>query len=292
MRRLTALPGHPDSSSVLSPSSSIVPRSLAEWFALWRRLVGAAVRGQMQYRVSFILQVVTQFGLCGLDFVALYFLLTRFQGLRDWTLPEVALLYGMAAMSFGVAEMFSGVLDNFSSLMKRGEFDRYLIRPLPLMFQMMTAEFMLRRIGRIAQGLALVYAIVNLPVKWTPTDWTLLGLTLAGGTLFWFAILIAGATSCFWTAETSEVANIFSYGGIEMLSYPMSIYNEWFRKFFTFVVPMAFINYFPVLWLTRRADVVAPVWVAWLSPLVCLAVFLVSLRIFNWGVKHYQSTGS
>lgn len=267
-------------------------RSLTDWLTLWRRLVGARIRGQMQYRFSFLLQLVAQFGICGLDFIALTFLLTRFEGIRSWTLPEVALLYGMAAMGFGVAEMFGGVLDNFNGLMNRGEFDRYLIRPLPLMFQMMTAEFMLRRLGRIAQGFALLYALQHVAGAWTLLDWLLLLLTISGGILFWFAILIFGATLCFWTVESSEVANIFSYGGIEMLSYPMSIYEEWFRKFFTFVLPMAFINYYPAAKLLGRPDPLVPDWAAWLSPLICLLFLVIAMRVWNWGVKHYQSTGS
>jgi ABC-2 type transport system permease protein len=267
-------------------------RSPREWLALWRRLVGARIRGQMQYRVSFGLQVVTQFMLTGLDFVAIAILMTRFGGIQGWTLAEVALLYGIAAMGFGIAELFSGALDNFDTLILRGEFDRYLVRPLPMLFQMFTAEFVLRRVGRIAQGLVLLFVIPQFAENWTAADWTLLGLTIGGGILFWTAILIVGATLCFWTAQTSEVTNIFSYGGIEMLSYPMSIYDEWFRKFFTFVIPMAFINYYPALVLLDRTDGLVPTWAAWLAPLVCLVVLLLAVRFWQWGVRHYQSTGS
>jgi ABC-2 type transport system permease protein len=79
---------------------------------------------------------------------------------------------------------------------------------------------------------------------------------------------------------------------VEMLSYPMSVYEEWFRKFFTYVIPMAFINYVPALRLLGRVDELPAPWVGWLSPLACVAVFAVALRVWNWGVRKYQSTGS
>jgi ABC-2 type transport system permease protein len=146
----------------------------------------------------------------------------------------------------------------------------------------------------MAQGvLALAIAFYLLHPVWPLEKWLFLMVALAAGSLFFMAIFIVGATTAFWTPQTAELANIFTYGGNFMTSYPMHIYEEWMREVFTFIIPMAFINYYPALYLLDRPDPFGlPGWTPFLSPLVAGAVFAVSLAVWRFGVRHYQSTGS
>ena len=267
---------------------------LWEYVRLYPRLISAQIRSQMQYRASFVAEVVGNFLITSLDFIALAILLTRFAVIGAWTLAEVTLLYGMSAVSFSLAELVVGDFDRFDYLVVRGEFDRVLIRPLGVVFQMMTGAFPLRRFGRMAQGvLALAIAFYLLHPIWPLEKWLFLMVALAAGSLFFMAIFIVGATTAFWTPQTAELANIFTYGGNFMTSYPMHIYEEWMRSVFTFVIPMAFINYYPALYLLDRPDPFGlPAWTPFLSPLVSGTVLVVSLAIWRFGVRHYQSTGS
>jgi ABC-2 type transport system permease protein len=78
-----------------------------------------------------------------------------------------------------------------------------------------------------------------------------------------------------------------------MSQYPMAIYRPWFRRFFTFVIPLACINYFPGVAILGRPDPLGtPIPVLWLSPLAGPLFLLVALQIWRIGVRHYQSTGS
>src|SRR5512135_3196126 len=125
---------------------------MLDYVRLYPKLIGAQIRSQMQYRASFAAEVVGSFLITSLDFAAVVILLTRFQAIGAWTLAEVAMLYGMSAISFSLTELFSGTFDGFDQLVVRGEFDRVLIRPLNVVFQMMTNAFPLRRFSRMAQG--------------------------------------------------------------------------------------------------------------------------------------------
>jgi ABC-2 type transport system permease protein len=105
--------------------------------------------------------------------------------------------------------------------------------------------------------------------------------------------LLLGATLCFWTVETTELTNILTYGGREMLSYPLSIYNSGLQRFFLFVIPLAFCSYIPVCYLLGRGlPFGLPGGLAFASPLVALVFALASGAIWRFGVNHYQSTGS
>ncbi len=70
--------------------------------------------------------------------------------------------------------------------------------------------------------------------------------------MIFVTILLLGATVCFWTIETTELTNILTYGGREMLSYPLTIYHQMLQRFFLFVVPVAFGSYVPTCYILGR----------------------------------------
>jgi ABC-2 type transport system permease protein len=73
----------------------------------------------------------------------------------------------------------------------------------------------------------------------------------------------------------------------------MSIYNRWFRQIFTFIIPLATINYFPAHAILGRSDPLgSTALLQWLSPLAGVVFLIVSLQVWRVGVRHYASTGS
>src|SRR5205085_12067693 len=102
--------------------------------------------------------------------------------------------------------------------------------------QVATSDVRLRRLGRITQGcVAFVVALGWLPnLHWTLAKWIALLIGVGSGALLFVAVLLLGATLCFWTIETTELFNILTYGGREMLSYPLVIYHQMLQRFFLF----------------------------------------------------------
>ena len=263
--------------------------------SLYLRLIGARIRAQMQYKVSFWMDLLG-FGLVtGLEFATIAILYGRFQSIGGWSIAEVALLYGMVSVAFSLAEMFSRGFDApFERMMQQGTFDTVLIRPLGSFFMVLASEFQLMRLGRTAQGLLVLgYALAVLPIAWTPAKLLLLPLTLLSGTAIYTALIVIGATICFWTIKTPEVINAFTYGGEDASSYPLSIYNGWIRSIFLFVIPIAFANYPTALYLLGRTDPFGlPAWAAWLAPLAAALFCAIALAFWRLGVSKYQSAGS
>jgi len=262
---------------------------------LYLTLIGARIRAQMQYKVSFWMELVG-FGLVtGLEFAAVAILFARFRAIGGWGIAEVALLYGLASVAFGIAEMASRGFDSpFERMMQQGAFDTILIRPTGSFFGVLASEFQLMRLGRITQGLAVLgYALARLPIVWTPARLLLLPLTVLAGAAIYCGLVVIGATVCFWTIKTPEVINVFTVGGAEASSYPLSIYNGLVRGVFLFVVPIAFANYPAALYLLGRTDPFGlPGWLAWLAPLVAVLFCALALAFWRVGVTKYQSAGS
>jgi ABC-2 type transport system permease protein len=269
-------------------------RRLAADLDLYRRLAGAYVRSEMQYKVSFFCRFWAAFLGNIIDFAALAVILSRIERLAGWSLGEVALLYGLSAVCFSVAEMLAGALDDFDQLVQGGGFDRLLIRPLGTLFQAMTEGFSLRRLGRMSQGpLVLFIAQRELAIHWTPDKALVLLVALASGVTIFFSIFVLGAVFCFWIVQAKEATHVFTYGGDFLASYPLDVYRGWLRHFVTFVVPLAFVNYYPALYLLERPDPLGlPPWTRLLSPVVAALMALLAWRAWSAGVRHYQSTGT
>lgn len=261
---------------------------------LWWKYTCVSIRGQMQYRLSFAMQTLANLVTTGVEFLAILALFDRFGRLREWTLAEVALFYGLVNVAFGMADMFSRGFDWFDGMIRRGEFDRLLLRPRSTALQVGAQHFILKGLGRLAQGGAvLAYAVAALDVHWTAAKVLLTAGTVLGSACLFYGLVVMQATVAFWTVETLELANILTYGGVETVQYPLSIYRPWLRKFFTFIVPLALVNYYPVLAILGRPS--GGPWedvLRWASPLAGAAFLALSLQVWKVGVRHYRSTGS
>lgn len=87
--------------------------------------------------------------------------------------------------------------------------------------------------------------------------------------------------------------NILTYGGSEMMAYPMHIYPDWLRRTFTYIVPAIFLNYYPALYFLEKTDPLGlPPIFSFFAPLVGGGVLLLALAFWRFGIRHYQSTGT
>jgi ABC-2 type transport system permease protein len=266
---------------------------VADSVAVYFRLVGARVRSQLQYRTSFALDVVGVFLVSFLDFAAILIIFQNISALGGWSVEEVALLYGISGLAFAITDMVVGDLDLLMLQIRDGTFDLVLIRPRGTLFQVVTTEFQIRRVGRIAQAIAiLVYALARLDIDWTLGRGVLLPVAIVSSAVIFGAVWVAGTCIVFWSVEGRETANTFTYGGQFFSQYPINVYESWLRRLLAFVVPMAFVAYFPALYLLDKPDPLgAPEWLRLCSPLVAVAACAVAGFVWRFAVRHYRSAG-
>ena len=262
---------------------------------LYLRLIGMQIQAQAQYKVNLLLDIVTYLLTTALEFTGVLLFFGPFPTLLGWHVGDVVLLTAIMSISFGLAEMIGAGIDNFSETIRRGDFDRVLLRPVGVFTQVIGSDFRLRRLGRLTQGaLAFILALHLLPhLHWTMAKLLVLVLGVVSGAIIFITILLLGATICFWTIETTELTNILTYGGREMLSYPLTIYHQMLQRFFLFVVPVAFGSYVPTCYILERplpfglSNVLA-----FTGPLAAALFAFVAAFVWRFGVRRYQSTGS
>jgi ABC-2 type transport system permease protein len=261
---------------------------------LYFRYVGISARGQLQYRASFVMQSIGHFLITIVDFVGVWALFDRFGSIRGWTLAEAAVLYGLVSVTFAIADALGRGFDLFGSMVKAGDFDRLLLRPRSTVLQLMGIELTLRRVGRFAQGLIiLAWGAAHADAAWSALSITLALLAIVGGVCLFLGLLVFQGTMAFWTTETLELMNSLTYGGVYASQFPLTIYRSWFRRFFTYVVPLGCVSYLPVVAILGKSDPLGtPMWVQWVAPLSGVAFLVVALQFWKLGVRRYVSTGS
>lgn len=258
---------------------------------LYLKYMSILLKCQMEYRTSFILLSVGQFFVPFLIFVSIFLFFQRFPSAGGWSLYEVALCYSVIHMAFSLSECFARGLDSFSSLVINGDFDRILVRPRSTLLQTLGSKFEFTRIGRFAQSIVvLVFSLLNLNIDWDLYKVLTLVFMVLSGICIFVGIYMLGASLCFWTIEGLEVINIFTDGGREMSQYPLSIYKDWIKKFFTFVIPFGTVNYLPLMSVLNKTH--GDEFLYMITPLFGMLFIIPCLLVWNFGVRHYKSTGS
>ncbi|MEU1022797.1 ABC transporter permease [Streptomyces sp. NPDC005900] len=259
------------------------------------RLISAMwIRSLMAYRLSFALTALGNFAVTGFDFAAIVLMFSRVDRLGGYSLAEIALLYGTSCTAFGLADLSLGSMDRLGRRVRDGTLDTLLVRPAPVLAQVAADRFGLHRLGRLAQGaLVLTYALVVLDIDWTPMKVVLVPVTLLSGAGIFGAVFMAGAAFQFVARDAAEVQNAFTYGGTTLLQYPPSVFAKDLVRGVTFVLPLAFVNWLPALYiLDRPYPLDLPGWTAFTPPLVAVACLALAGLAWRTGLRSYRSTGS
>lgn len=257
--------------------------------SLYRRYFAIHLKSQMQYKASFFLSCLSQFLASFVALFAVYFLFDRFHQVEGFSFHEVLLCFAVVAMAFSLAECFARGFDLFPLMLGNGEFDRILVRPRGAILQVLASKMEFTRISRLAQSLLIfAYALPASGVVWRADKVLTLVLMTAAGTVVFSGIFVIYASLCFFTTQGLEIINIFTNGGLEFGRYPLAIYGEGILKFFTYVIPMALFQYYPLLYLVGRTDNRLYM----LTPFLACLFLIPCLLLWKAGVRHYRSTGS
>jgi len=258
-------------------------------FKLYGKIILLTLKSQMEHKTSFILMTLGHFSITFIEFLGMYALFQRFNHIEGWTIYEVSVFYGFINISFALAEAIGRGYDTFHQHVKKGTFDRFLLRPRSVNLQIISQEVQIMRLGRLTQGLiVLVYGLINVHGNLTYLSIVLLIYSLGCAVVFFMGLMIFQATLSFWSVESLEIMNAFTYGGVQTAQYPMNIYQKWFQKIFIFVIPIGSVSYFPLVAILREQNMI----LGFLAPLIGVLFFVVSLGCFHIGIRYYCSTGS
>lgn len=243
----------------------------------------------MEYKASFFMYSIGIFLSSFSVFIGIFFMFQRFTNVKGFVYSEVLLCYGIFLMGYTLSEMFARGFDLFPWLIRKGEFDRILLRPRNIVFQVLVSRFEYGRFSRLLQAVVmLAYGIYKSNIRWTGMKVLTMFLMILGGACLFSAIFILCASFSFFTLEGLEFINVFTNGAVEYGKYPFGVYGRRMLRIVTFVIPYALVQYYPLLYLLDRStNAVYP-----FLPFLALWFMLPAYGMWRFGVRHYQSSGS
>ena len=247
------------------------------------------LKSEMEYRLSFIFSFLSQI----IIFFSYYFMIislfSKFSNIKGFTLYEVLFSFSIIQFGYAFNEVFARGLDKFDDLIVHGGFDRVLLRPKNVIIQVLCNESDFVKTSRLIQAIIILFiALIKLNIKWNLVKIICLILMLLSGIIVFFSIFLLAASYCFITIQGLEVRNVFTDGGKHMAQYPIGIFSKGFIFFFTFIIPYAFVNYYPLLYVIGKRDNTLYAF----SPLLLLIYVIPCIIVFYLGVRKYESAGS
>ena len=264
-------------------------KSLSFYFRIYCKILAQDLKSKMSYRADFIISTIGMICTNISGFISFWIMFRNFPSIDGWNYYEILFLYGFSLISLTPVQCF---FDNNWSLRQNvytGDFIKYCFRPINLFFYYQSEVFDVKGLGQLAFGIGtLVYAWINLGLGFSVLMLLKLIIFLLTASLIMIALQNAAAATCFWIQNSFYVLDL-AYRFRDYAKYPVTIFSKAFRFIFTFVMPIAFIAYYPSLVILRPDQI--PI-LSWLSPVIGVLFFWISYKIWMYGATRYSGTGS
>lgn len=264
-------------------------RGLRFYLRIYFKILAQDLKSKMSYRADFIISTIGMIFTNIAGFVSFWILFRSFPSINGWGYYEMLFLYGFSLVAITPVQC---LFDNNWSLrmaVYSGDFIKYCFRPINIFFYYQSEVFDIKGFGQLAFGIGtLVYSWVKIGLGFTPLILLKITVFLLTASLVMIAMQNAAAATCFWIMNSFYVLDLVTRFK-DYAKYPVTIFSPVFRFIFTFLMPIAFIAYYPSLVILRPDEV--PL-LSWLSPFIGAFFFRVSYKIWMHGALKYNGTGS
>jgi ABC-2 type transport system permease protein len=248
-------------------------------------------RAHLEYEADFWIGIIGSLLRHVGGFVFIWTLFSRINAVDGWTLWELAFLYALATIPVGLVEVLFDGQWEISRLIQRGEFDRLLVRPLSPALQVITQISSIHGMGSvILGGGVLIQSLLVLHPAWSLGKTFFLLAVIAGSFLMIGSLNYITNCSFFWDQGASVSFPLLVQNSIDFARYPITLYARVAQVFITWVLPFAFVSYYPTLLLLDKMQPVPLL--SYLAPLAGLLVAGIAAFVWRRCLVLYQGTGS
>lgn len=265
-------------------------RKIKRYLYLYRRYIGQDLKRLTEYQLDFFIQLFASVLMQGAGLMTIWGIFHRIQNINGWGYWEIVVVYGLMYFAVGFGEVFFEGPWEINGLYLKGGLDYMITRPLPVIFQLFASKIGLNGVGNMITALVVLLVAVPNCAKSISVSSLILSFFL-----FFLMLPIKGAiilaSNCitFWTKAPGNAFGNLIHNIGEYTKYPITIYPKVIQFVISFLVPYAFISFFPVVLLFKKENGIK---LLWFAPIVLVCSIYFSVKLFHKGLKLYESVGN
>lgn len=263
---------------------------IKRYFRLYRVLIKQFFKTLLQSKVDFLMGLFGFFFTQVLGIAFLYLIFDKIPNLNGWTLSQLIFIYGFAQIPRGIDHLFT---DNIWLVAWRmvvnGDFDRYMLRPMNVFFQIICEKLQPDAIGELLIGTILI--IMSLSKGIVIVDGVhivMFIVSVIAGAVIYTSIKLLFASLSFWIKRSGPFLQV-AYEMADFAKYPVEIYSKPIQFILTFVIPFAFVAYFPASYFLIQKSALTTVGI---ECLIAVILSILAYSIFKIGISKYESAGN
>ncbi len=266
-------------------------KTIKRYIRLYRVLIAQFFKVVLQSKVDFLMGLFGFFFAQISGILFLYLVFQQIPHLQGWSMEQLIFIYGFAQIPRGIDHLLT---DNIWlvawRLVVNGDFDRYMLRPMNVFFQVIAEKLQPDALGELLVGTILViYSGMRGVVVWSVESAVLFVVSIFAGALIYTSIKLFFASFSFWIKRSGPFLQ-FAYELADFAKYPTDIYARGIRFVITWVIPFAFVAYLPAsffLGVAGRSGGIIAVECA-----IAVIFWLIAYGVFRKGLQRYESAGN
>lgn len=271
--------------------------TIKRYIRLYRVLISQFFKVILQSKVDFLMGLFGFFFTQIAGILFLYLVFEQIPSLQGWTLDQLIFIYGFAQIPRGIDHLFT---DNIWLVAWRmvinGDFDRYMLRPMNIFFQVISEKLQPDAVGELLVGTILIVRSLMKGIVVVDVMHVLLFFaSVIAGAVIYTAIKLFFASLAFWVKISGPFLQV-AYEMADFAKYPTEIYAKLVRFIITWIIPFAFVAYFPASYflgvsgvngnMTGSATVIGIEWI------IAIVFGIIAYAFFSKGTQIYESAGN
>ena len=255
---------------------------------LYFSFLKASLKEMLIYRLDCIVGMVSQIVTQLVEIIFIWIVFQNTENLAGWNFMQVLLLYGITLISVGISDFcFDALYDIGPKYIREVDFDKIMLRPVHPLISIIGASKEFTALGYFGLGLAMtITMLIKLAIPITAililkiVFFSIVGAAIIGAINTIFSI------ASFWTYRSNEIIWSF-YRTYTFAQYPIDIYNKFIKVLITVILPFAFVAYYPTMdYLGINTYMI------YLSPIIAIVLWIIAVKVWNFALNKYRSTGN